>query len=55
MSTRATIHAAATLGRRAMLLAIAACALAALLHAHPHRPVAPRTLANAELHLTTPR
>lgn len=34
MSTRATIHTAATLGRRAMIVLMAACALAVAAQVH---------------------
>jgi hypothetical protein len=41
MSTRATIHTAATLGRRAMIALMAACAVAATVHTHAQGVDAP--------------
>ena len=41
MSTRATIHTAATLGRRAMIALMAALALAATVHAQAQTVDAP--------------
>jgi hypothetical protein len=41
MSTRATIHTAATLGRRAMIALMAACAAAAAMHAQAQGVDAP--------------